>query len=408
MTARKPDCLVIMPFGKDNETKATQKIIYDKVIVPSIEEALGANAKIYRIDMDNVDGPVKDETMNRLKRADLVVADVSNNNANVSFELGFRIAQGKPFVLISNGSAEPAYWLSRYQITNYNKSDEISRLKGKIRTAYKGIQNRVLSEEQLTKLTDRIRRKEKIPNPFQDRMSAWRVERAEDQVESIQQGAWLLDANPPPAYIALMFEGIMQLLKRREEYWTMTNFKFWSDKGMGATALLEANAQAARKGVNIKRIFLINKKEWRGTKRSQGLNILREHRRTYDAVNKICGQERISARCWLLERPNNIPIRFMHFGLALHGLKSAKPAPSARHARNQNKHNLIDNIENDGGILILPHHLKNGEIANLKLTFSQGSALHDRDTFDYLTYFKDAFNTKSEPLGDFLQKDSTG
>lgn len=394
-----------MPFGRTTKEKAVSKGVYENIIVPSIKAGLGEGAKCYRIDTENVQGPVKDETMKRLKAADVVVADVSDNNPNVSFELGYRLAQRKPFVLISDGSTEPVYWLRTYQIINYTKDNEKFRLPVKIGEAYAEVKDRVASEEGLAELESLIRGGEKFKNPFQDRLIAWRIERAKDQAENIQKRDWEVVANDKPAYIALMFEGIIGLLEKEEEYWTVTNLKFWSDTGVGGTGFLRANLLAAERGVNIERIFRIEKREWR-TKRAEWIKVLNKHSRIYKEVKKDW-PGKITAKCLMVDNNRATANRFRHFALARH-LVPKSVEGGTPNAIGGGKTDLRDDEEqvepreDDGGFLILPHHSEEGMITSLRVIFSKRPVHHDRSMMDYADHFREKF-AEAEDLATFLQ-----
>lgn len=85
-------CFVIQPFDKGTFDKR-----YDDIFAPAIK---GAGLKPYRVDRDpSVSIPIK-EIENEIRRSDICLAEISTNNPNVWFELGFAIAVPKEIVLI--------------------------------------------------------------------------------------------------------------------------------------------------------------------------------------------------------------------------------------------------------------------------------------------------------------------
>ncbi|GEB32819.1 nucleoside 2-deoxyribosyltransferase [Brevibacillus parabrevis] len=85
-------CFVIQPFDGGAFDKR-----YEDILVPAITNA-GLDA--YRVDRDpNVNIPIED-IQNGIKNADVVLAEISLDNPNVWFELGYAIASQKEVVLI--------------------------------------------------------------------------------------------------------------------------------------------------------------------------------------------------------------------------------------------------------------------------------------------------------------------
>ena len=85
-------CFVIQPFDDGPFDKR-----YDDVFVPAIS---AANLEAYRVDQDPSASIPMEEVEKRIHEADVCLADISESNPNVWFELGFAIAAGKPVVLV--------------------------------------------------------------------------------------------------------------------------------------------------------------------------------------------------------------------------------------------------------------------------------------------------------------------
>jgi hypothetical protein len=91
-------CFAIMPFGE--REAARSKGFFDEVLRALIAPA-GRDAG-FEVLTANRDGSdvIHATIVNQLLDADLVVADLTENNPNVLFELGLRIAEDKPVALI--------------------------------------------------------------------------------------------------------------------------------------------------------------------------------------------------------------------------------------------------------------------------------------------------------------------
>jgi hypothetical protein len=89
-------CFVIQPFDKGPYDKR-----YSELLVPAITDA---GLTPYRVDQDpGVAIPI-DDIEKGIREAEVCLADITTNNPNVWYEVGFAMACGKPVVLIC---AEP-------------------------------------------------------------------------------------------------------------------------------------------------------------------------------------------------------------------------------------------------------------------------------------------------------------
>ncbi|UAY36461.1 hypothetical protein LAJ61_07185 [Moraxella osloensis] len=91
-------CFVISQIGEEN---STQRLEADKVlkyvIKPSLEE-LGY--KVVRADESTEAGSISKSVIQSVIESDLVIADLTNHNPNVFYELAIRHAIAKPFIQI--------------------------------------------------------------------------------------------------------------------------------------------------------------------------------------------------------------------------------------------------------------------------------------------------------------------
>src|SRR6266498_1805038 len=90
-------CFMIQPFDGGPFDKR-----FEDTIAPAIR---AAGLEPYRVDQDPSTIIPIERIEEAIRRSQACVADISTNNPNVWYELGFAIASGKPVVLIS--LAEP-------------------------------------------------------------------------------------------------------------------------------------------------------------------------------------------------------------------------------------------------------------------------------------------------------------
>src|SRR3954470_8200000 len=87
-----PRCFVIQPFDKGPFDKR-----YDDVLVPAIQMAA---FEPYRVDRDpSVTIPI-DTIEEYIRESDACLADITLDNPNVWYEVGFSFASGKDVVLV--------------------------------------------------------------------------------------------------------------------------------------------------------------------------------------------------------------------------------------------------------------------------------------------------------------------
>jgi len=89
---KKPNCFVIMPFG------GWFDIYYQDIYIKAIESA-GFIAN--RADDLYRPGNIVNDIWNLTKEADVILADLTNKNPNVFYELGLAHAITKPAILIT-------------------------------------------------------------------------------------------------------------------------------------------------------------------------------------------------------------------------------------------------------------------------------------------------------------------
>lgn len=148
----KKKCFVIMPFSKTNSTSATNwRFIYEKIIKPTVEKTGEFQCKRSIATRGNI---IKD-IMIDLNESDLVIADLTDHNANVCYELGARHGLKVGTILL----AQKREFLSIFDLHNYGSH------------VYKWKPEKC-KKEMIEKITDLLGEyldnPEKIDNPVQD------------------------------------------------------------------------------------------------------------------------------------------------------------------------------------------------------------------------------------------------
>jgi hypothetical protein len=87
-------CFVIQPFDKGAYDKR-----YEDVIVPAI---VNAGLCDYRVDRDPATKVLIEAIEDGIRDSDACIAEITTDNPNVWYELGFAIANAKPLVMICN------------------------------------------------------------------------------------------------------------------------------------------------------------------------------------------------------------------------------------------------------------------------------------------------------------------
>ena len=99
-TAARPHAFVAMPFGEAFDD------VFHYAIARPVENA---GLLCERMDRSVYTGDVVETMKQRIRSARLVVADLSDSNPNVYFEIGFAWASGVPTVLLCNSDTDPHF-----------------------------------------------------------------------------------------------------------------------------------------------------------------------------------------------------------------------------------------------------------------------------------------------------------
>lgn len=122
-TAPKPFAFVLMPFSAEFDDT------YELAIKPACEQA-GAYAE--RVDKQIFTGSILERVFNQISKADLIIADMSERNPNVFYEVGYAHALGKTTILLTNQTDDIPFDLKHYPHIIYN--NRLADLKRELET----------------------------------------------------------------------------------------------------------------------------------------------------------------------------------------------------------------------------------------------------------------------------------
>ena len=135
-------CFVIMPFSErlSNRPKGFFEEVFESLIKPAAEAA-GFDVLTANKDGSDV---IQSTIINELMDADLVVADLTDHNPNVLFELGVRMAQEKPVAIIKTSDTGSIFDVDNLlRVFEYSSNlwtstlkSDVPRLEGHIRATW--------------------------------------------------------------------------------------------------------------------------------------------------------------------------------------------------------------------------------------------------------------------------------
>ncbi|MDH8062562.1 hypothetical protein P1A13_02550 [Lactococcus lactis subsp. lactis] len=146
-------CFFVTPIGTDNsQERKISDFVMSVYLIPTLKE-LGyevvradTSFSVERIDLSIID---------QLKNSDLVIADVSGNNPNVMFELGYRIALEKPYIIIAQNINELPFDISSIRTLIYETiAPNILEFNAQLEIMVKSINNKSGDKNITTNLTN--------------------------------------------------------------------------------------------------------------------------------------------------------------------------------------------------------------------------------------------------------------
>jgi hypothetical protein len=122
-------CFVIMPIGDQLADRNKFDIwleIYEDIIVPAVTKA-DPSIRCIRADELKITGSIIRDIVSYLFDSELVIADLTDKNPNVFYELGVRDAVGKPSILIAQHIEDIPFDLRSYRTLLYGTNQRAAR-----------------------------------------------------------------------------------------------------------------------------------------------------------------------------------------------------------------------------------------------------------------------------------------
>ncbi|MCG7342210.1 hypothetical protein [Staphylococcus auricularis] len=111
-------CFIACPIGDENsKERRNSDFLLDSIIKPVLESEFN----IERSDLISSTNKITDEIIERLTNSELVIVDLSSQNPNVFYELGYRHALNRPTITIINKDEHIPFDVSAYRTIYYSE-----------------------------------------------------------------------------------------------------------------------------------------------------------------------------------------------------------------------------------------------------------------------------------------------
>lgn len=131
--AKKEQCFIITPIGDD--TDPIRRHI-DGIIEAAITPALGDEYEIIVAHKMGDLGSITKQVIDKVYHSKLVIANLTNRNPNVMYELALRHATGKPAIMIAErGTPLPSDIIMQRTIFYYNDAKGVLELRDELKKA---------------------------------------------------------------------------------------------------------------------------------------------------------------------------------------------------------------------------------------------------------------------------------
>ena len=114
-------CFVVSPIGDDgSDIRKNADQLFNHIIKPVCEQC-GFCA--IRIDHKNTPDSITQDILDSLDRYELVIADLTGQNPNVFFEIGYRASTGKPVIHLKRRGEKIPFDVSSIRTFDYDLTD---------------------------------------------------------------------------------------------------------------------------------------------------------------------------------------------------------------------------------------------------------------------------------------------
>lgn len=118
---QKQTCFLVTPIGDEGSDIRKRSDQVRRYIVGDALEPLGYT--LSRADLVNTSGDITEQIVNALLNAELVIADLTDHNPNVFYELALRHAFGKPFIHIIRKGERIPFDIAQQRTVFYDLTD---------------------------------------------------------------------------------------------------------------------------------------------------------------------------------------------------------------------------------------------------------------------------------------------
>lgn len=130
-------CFVVMPFASELLP------VYEKAIKPLFEESSFAEEFVcWRVDEVRLAVPMRitDQIIHKIRDCAFMIADITDSNPNVMFEIGYAVALERPIVIINQNIASSPFDIKDYRQIPYKTSDDgLNKLRTELRKTIQDI-----------------------------------------------------------------------------------------------------------------------------------------------------------------------------------------------------------------------------------------------------------------------------
>lgn len=231
---RMKQCFIVTPIGsEESEVRKRADQVFKYIIEPVCSEC-GFDA--IRVDhINNVDS-ITQTIIDMLGKSELVIADMTDHNPNVFYEMGFRVCTGKPMINLKQKGESIPFDISSIRAFDYDLSDldSVDEVKKRLEQTILSlnIAERVLDS---SKEKDNIDGKENIESlikvlpilyDIQDQITKLRDDIKKKDTETIQA---IVKASQPPALVedsttAVLKVLLPELIKNPNAFKTLLEF----------------------------------------------------------------------------------------------------------------------------------------------------------------------------------------
>lgn len=157
-------CFVVSAIGdEESEIRKVSDQVYKYIIQPVCVET---GFEAVRVDMLNKADTITETIIDHLINSELVIADITSNNPNAFYEMGYRSALRKPIIYLRSSEEKIPFDISSIRVFDYNLSDldSVDKIKKRLQQT---IEAMVFEEDNITPVKDNDINTSILPNIYE-------------------------------------------------------------------------------------------------------------------------------------------------------------------------------------------------------------------------------------------------